>query len=195
MTLSAILGIINNSVLRKVFIIWMKGIGGSMDITKKSTKLYRRRFVPDETIYLKDDIILSQENNLIITKWNTLKPRCDIAGGISAYYIDKGIKVSRVHNCENQLVYWYCDIINTIYEEETNSYIFEDLLIDVIVYENGMVHVVDLDEVGDLLENNQLETKKISNALHIVSALLQQIYSGNFSIYQKPILCYCEEKK
>lgn len=186
---------INNSVLRKVFIIWMKGIGGSMDITKKTTKLYRRRFVPKETIYLKDDIILSQESNLIITKWNTLKPRCDIAGGISAYYIDKGIKVSRVHNCENQLVYWYCDIINTIYEVETNSYIFEDLLIDVIVYENGMVHVVDLDEVGDLLENNQLETKKISNALHIVNALLQQIYSGNFSIYQEAILCYCEGKK
>ena len=58
-------------------------------------KLYRKRYFPDELIYLKDDLVLHTETNLIITKWNTLIPRADIAYGISAYLIDKNIKISK----------------------------------------------------------------------------------------------------
>ena len=31
--------------------------------------LYRKRFIPDDFVHLKDDIILSMDENLIITKW------------------------------------------------------------------------------------------------------------------------------
>lgn len=43
-------------------------------------KLFRRRFIPEEIVELKDDKILSMDknNNIIITKWNVLKPRNDI---------------------------------------------------------------------------------------------------------------------
>ena len=34
-------------------------------------KIYRRRMIPDECILLKDDIILEQTKDLIVTKWNT----------------------------------------------------------------------------------------------------------------------------
>ena len=32
-------------------------------------RLFRRRFIPDENIELKDDMILALEPNLIITSW------------------------------------------------------------------------------------------------------------------------------
>ena len=115
-------------------------------------RLFRRRFIPDENIELKDDMILALEPNLIITSWNVLKPRRDISRGVSAYFIDKGIKVSKVFDNAGQMVYWYCDIIETHYDEKENIYTFNDLLIDVIVYPDGQVEVLDMDEFADAME-------------------------------------------
>jgi hypothetical protein len=36
--------------------------------------LYRKRFIPEELTLLKDDIILQNDKDLIITKWVTLHP-------------------------------------------------------------------------------------------------------------------------
>lgn len=44
--------------------------------------LYRRRYMPDETVELKDDLILYRDDNILVTKWNILKPRKDIDHGI-----------------------------------------------------------------------------------------------------------------
>lgn len=119
-------------------------------------RLFRRRFIPDENIELKDDMILALEPNLIITSWNVLKPRRDISRGVSAYFIDKGIKVSKVFDNAGQMVYWYCDIIETHYDEKENTYTFNDLLIDVVVYPDGQVEVLDMDEFADAMEQGIL---------------------------------------
>lgn len=37
--------------------------------------LYRRRIIPDECILLKDDIILSCDEEHIVTSWQTLRPK------------------------------------------------------------------------------------------------------------------------
>ena len=66
-------------------------------------QLFRRRYIPDEIKELKDDIVLSVTDDMILTKWNVLKPRKDIARGVSAYFIDKGIKVSKVYDSEEIL--------------------------------------------------------------------------------------------
>lgn len=142
--------------------------------------LYRKRYIPNEIIHLKDDKILIHEKNLIITKWNTLKPRNDIDHGISAYFIDKGIKVSKIFDKNSSIVYWYCDIIHVNEDFENHSIIFEDLLVDVIIYENGTVKILDLDELADALEKNLIKTQTVTEALRILNKLLEIIYSGNF---------------
>ena len=38
-------------------------------------RLFRRRFLPDEVTELKDDTVLFLSDDLILTKWNVLKPR------------------------------------------------------------------------------------------------------------------------
>ena len=49
----------------------------------KKPVLFRKRYIPSEIVELKDDIILYRDDSMLITRWTTLKPRHDIAGGIS----------------------------------------------------------------------------------------------------------------
>ena len=146
-------------------------------------RLFRRRFIPDENIELKDDMILALEPNLIITSWNVLKPRRDISRGVSVYFIDKGIKVSKVFDNAGQMVYWYCDIIETHYDEKENIYTFNDLLIDVIVYPDGQVEVLDMDEFADAMEQGILSVGTIAHAMRATDDLLHTIYAGEFEKY------------
>ena len=146
-------------------------------------RLFRRRFIPDESIELKDDMILALEPNLIITSWNVLKPRRDISRGVSAYFIDKGIKVSKVFDNAGQMVYWYCDIIETHYDEKENIYTFNDLLIDLVVYPDGQVEVLDMDEFADAMEQGILSVGTIAHAMRATDDLLHTIYAGEFEKY------------
>lgn len=144
-------------------------------------KLYRRRFMPNETIYLKDDKIIYHNEEVLITKWFVFRPKENFDHGISCYFMKKGFKISKFLNEKNELVYYYCDIIDTMYNKEENSYIFSDLLADVIVYENGFVKVVDLAELADCLESGMISEKNVKDALRRLDTLLQIIYSNGFT--------------
>ena len=149
--------------------------------------LYRRRFIPNELVHLKDDIILVMEKDLIITKWVTLHPRKDIARGISAYYTDKGFKVSKIYDKNNKIVYWYCDIIQIKNDPEKNTVIIEDLLIDVILYEDGTMRILDIDELCDALDQEMITQAEATLALRTLDHLLKIIYEGHFDTLKAPI--------
>lgn len=148
--------------------------------------LYRRRFIPDELIHLKDDIILVMESDLIITKWITLHPRKDIARGISAFYLEKGYKVSKIYDKNDHVVYWYCDIIQVKKDTEKNTVIIEDLLTDVVLYEDG-IRILDLDELAEALDKKLITQAEAALALRTLDALLKTIYSGNFASLQEAV--------
>ena len=142
-------------------------------------KLYRRRFIPDELKLLADDKIVYFDDDLIITSWNTLKPRSDFAYGVSAYYRKEGFKISYHYGADGTFTRWYCDIVA---ESETeDGLIFSDLLIDVVILPNGTVHVVDLDEAADALEQGLITSDMLASALRSTNNLLAYIYRGRFS--------------
>jgi predicted RNA-binding protein associated with RNAse of E/G family len=149
--------------------------------------LFRKRFIPNELIPLKNDIILVHEKNLIITKWLTLHPRTDIAHGISAFYMDKGYKISKIYNKHDQVVYWYCDIIQTKNDPIKNTVLFEDLLIDVILYEDGRMRIVDLDELCEALRLKLISQAEVIYALQALNSLLEIIYQGHINTLQAPV--------
>ena len=70
--------------------------------TMNNIKLYRKRLIPAECIYLKDDILLYLDDSKIITKWNAIRPRADLDHGYSYYILDKGIKLSKFYNSKNE---------------------------------------------------------------------------------------------
>jgi protein associated with RNAse G/E len=151
----------------------------------ESRKLYRKRYFPDEIVYLKDDVILQYEENLIITKWKSLHPRPDVAGGVSAYVMDKNWKISKMFDERKHLVRWYCDILTA--DKSGDKIVFTDLLIDVIVTPDGVVHVVDMDELGDYIKNGTIDADTACVALHAANELLEAIESGEFERYQELI--------
>ena len=154
----------------------------------KKPVLYRKRIIPQELTNLKNDEILFFDNNKIITKWQTLKPRADFARGCSCYFLDKGFKVSKFMDSQNNCIYYYCDIIETEYHKQPeHTYIFHDLLVDVIVYPNGFVKVMDLAEIPEALDKNLLDIKLAKKALQRTDSLLQIIYGGQFELLTKEL--------
>jgi len=157
-------------------------------MNKNVPRLFRRRFIPNEKVFLKDDEIIELNNDIIITKWKVLKKRSDFSSGVSCYFLKDNIKVSKFIDENNNLLYWYCDIIDWEYDKVDNVYIFNDLLIDIIVYKDGFVKVVDLGEVSSALEKGFIDVGLAKKALNTADSLLNVIYNGKFDLYINYIL-------
>lgn len=153
----------------------------------KYPTLYRRRIIPDECIRLKDDVIIECNEDIILTKWDALKPKKDLHHGYSCYFLKQGFKVSKFYHEDGSLLYWYCDIVEYTYDQETDSLVSLDLLADVIVYPDGFVKVMDLDELVTSLESGALQGDLLKKCLLRLNRLLQIIYNGNFHVLQQYI--------
>lgn len=149
--------------------------------------LYRKRIIPDEIVLLDKDEILYSNDSYIVTKWNAIKPKKVLHHGCSCYFLEDGFKVSKFYREDGSLIYWYCDIISYDYDAEKNSYVFTDLLADVLIYPNNDVRVVDVDEIADALEAGTLKVEEMIPALRSLDKLLKIIYSGEFSKIQDRI--------
>ena len=149
--------------------------------------LYRRRLIPDEIVHLKDDVVLYHDDTVIITKWKTIKPRKDMDHGFSAYLLKEGIKVSKFYRADNSLLYWYCDIVDYDYDEENNSYTSTDLLTDVVLYPDGQIRVLDLDELAEASVKDMITKDQLHSALVRTDKLLNTMYQKTFDQYTKLI--------
>ena len=149
--------------------------------------LYRKRIIPDECVLLKDDIIISCDEDRIVTKWNALHPKKDLHHGASCYFLKEGFKVSKFCKEDDSLMYWYCDIVDFHYEKMTNELIVTDLLADVIIYPDGFVKVVDIDEMVEALESRSISLDTLKTSLVNLDRLLGIIYSKNFDSLTKYI--------
>jgi len=149
--------------------------------------LYRKRIIPEEIVLLdKDEIIYADEGH-IVTLWDTIRPKKILHHGCSCYFLEEGFKVSKFYREDGSLIYWYCDIIRYDYNSEDNSYVFTDLLADVLVYPDGQVQVVDVGEIADALSDKTLSLEEMIPALRSLDKLLNIIYSGHFSEIQYKI--------
>lgn len=149
--------------------------------------LYRKRIIPDECVLLKEDKILHRDEQTIVTGWNTLKPRKDLHHGYSCYFFKEGYKVSKFYREDNSLLYWYCDIVEYDYHPDTDTYIVTDLLADVIIYPDGFVKVVDIDELVTALNEKLISEDTLKKSLLCLNNLLEIIYSGTFDKLKAPI--------
>lgn len=150
-------------------------------------KLYRRRLIPDECVPLLQDIILRYENDVLVTSWRTIRPKKEMDHGYSCYYLNEGYKVSKFCRADHTLLYYYCDIISPRYEENTNSLTVTDLLVDVIVFPDASVRVVDVDELVTALNDGRLTLDQLKEALQSLSRLLSQIYAGRLEDLLSPL--------
>lgn len=152
----------------------------------KDFKIYRRRYIPNECIPLNSDLIYYISNELILTKWTTIKPRNDIGFGFSAYYKNLGIKVSKFFSPENKFLYWYNDISELSFNGKDIN--FTDLLIDVVIYPDLSYKVIDLDEFATAIKEGFITKEQEIRALTSLNHLLNLIYNNEYKNLQSPIL-------
>lgn len=140
--------------------------------------LYRKRLIPNECIRLDQDEVLFRNDQVLVTRWHTIRPKKELDHGVSCFLLDKGWKISQFLNRKDELICWYCDIIEHTYEAKTDTYVFTDLLADVLLYPSGAIRVVDLDEIADALEQQLLEQNQVCLCMRRLDALLRDIYAG-----------------
>lgn len=155
--------------------------------------IYRKRYIPDECVPLKDDRILYQDNHLLITRWTTLKPRSDFKYGYSCYFLDDGCKISRFYRADNSLLYWYCDIVDYEYREADKSLIVTDLLADMIITADNTSQILDLDELVTARNRNLITEPQLLQILKHLSDLSKIVYSGRLNRYAEKLLKYSEK--
>lgn len=144
-------------------------------------KLFRKRLIPDECVPLKDDEILYMDEDIIVTKWKTLKPRKDFHHGYSCYFLKKGYKVSRFLREDDSLVYWYCDIVTYLWDRTDNALTVTDLLADVIVEPDGKMNVIDIDELCEAKEKLLITDEQFFISVKQLGTLVSTIQNNNFN--------------
>ncbi|MBU5463513.1 DUF402 domain-containing protein [Anaerotignum sp. MSJ-24] len=142
--------------------------------------VYRKRYIPDEIKSLEKDEILYMSDDVIVTKWDTFRPKKNFSNGISCTFVNKGFKISKFMDNNGKLVYYYCDIIHSDYYKDENKWIFTDLLADVKIYPDGRTEIIDLDEVSEALKSGIISTETVCELMENLNSLLGIIYSGEW---------------
>lgn len=143
-------------------------------------KILRRRFIPDEIVDISKDEVLYSDSEMLVTRWEAIKPRKDIKGGISFAFLNKGYKISKFYDHSGNFRYWYCDIINYEYDKEEDKYTLIDLLVDVKLSPEGKSEIMDLDELAFALDKGIVDKEITVSALKKLSDLLKIIDAGDF---------------
>ena len=91
-----------------------------------------------------------------------------------------GKRISKFMKDNGETVYYYCDIINSEYQKEKNTWIFTDLLVDVKIYPSGFVEVVDVGEVAEALDSGLINEETVKELLVKLDKLLEIVYSGKW---------------
>ena len=149
--------------------------------------LYRKRLIPDECVLLKDDIIVEMDEDHILTRWNTLKPKKTLHHGDSCYYLNKGIKVSRFYTEDDILICWYCDIVSYEWNNEKTSLLTTDLLLDILVYPDGSFKLLDMDELAEARARKLIPDTLLQSSLLTADRLLNEIYDNKFHEIYTPV--------
>ena len=142
--------------------------------------ILRKRLIPLETVNLESDIMLYRDDFLLITKWQTIRPKTDFSHGISYYFLDKSYKISRFYGHDGSFLYWYCDMIEVNYDEKTDTFLMLDLLLDIKIYPDGHVEILDEDELNEAFEKNLITEDQFASSKKTTSLLKSAVESRTF---------------
>ena len=140
----------------------------------------RRRYIPNEIVDISGDELLFRSDDLLITRWTAIKPRPDFYGGISFAFLERGYKLGRFYDKDGKFLYWYCDIIEVLYDASSDTYTMNDLLLDIKIFPDGRVILLDAEELAQAIEEGLVTTQQACMSLRTLDGLLKMIYSGNF---------------
>lgn len=161
--------------------MWANSLPASeMEINMMKPKIFRRRYIPFETVDISGDELVFRDSEILVTRWKAIKPRGDFDGGISCTFLGKGYKISRFYGHTGEFLYWYVDIVDIEYDKDKDTYIMKDLLVDVKLMTDGELRVLDVDELAEALEKGIITTEQACLALRKLNEILKMIHDKQF---------------
>lgn len=151
-------------------------------------RILRIRYIPQETIDISSDKIHFRDDRYLITSWKPVRPRPDIESGISCIFLEEGWKISAIINYEGLIEYWYCDIIDIRYDSDSDTLYLHDLLVDIIIRNDGRAEVVDLDELAEAFGQGLITKEQLFGALKKTDSLLRMIYGMDIPAHVTQII-------
>lgn len=138
-------------------------------------RIYRKRYIPDEIVDISDDKMLRFENNILVTKWNTIKPRNDFSWGVSFAYLEEGYKISRFYNEKDEFLFWYIDFVEAHWNQNSDELTLIDLLVDVKIFPDGSWRVLDREELEDCKEKEKITLEQYKKALRSLEKIINML--------------------
>lgn len=140
----------------------------------------RKRYIPWEVTDISGDKLLFRSDELLVTEWTPLKPRSDFSRGVSYTFLKEGYKLGKFFDAQDNFLYWYCDIIDVLYDAGSDTFTINDLLLDIKIKPDGRVVVLDAGELADALAQGLVSAEQACRALKTMDKLLDMIYGGRF---------------
>ncbi|MBR0090520.1 MAG: DUF402 domain-containing protein [Lachnospiraceae bacterium] len=146
----------------------------------------RVRLIPQESILLKDDVILYRDDEQIITSWDAFRKRPELVRGLSVYYLKEHLKLSKVFH-EDHDFHWYIDLADYYFTEDGKELVMTDLLADVAITRDGKIRVLDLGELADAHSEGLISDALLKKSLYTLDRLLRELYQDGVARLAAPL--------
>ncbi|MCO4784022.1 MAG: DUF402 domain-containing protein [Candidatus Cloacimonetes bacterium] len=104
----------------------------------------------------------------------------NIASAISIISVKHGVQISKKFDKDNQFCYWYCDMIKTKWTPKSGCFEITDLLVDVVIFPDNELRVIDLDEFIQAKEDHLIHLDDFQWAHNAVLNLMDRALLGDF---------------
>lgn len=134
----------------------------------------------EQYINLKVDWVQTNESahQFLHLDENTLVEYSNEADFIIVYFIDKGLQLSLNAKTKSKYPWWVIDVVD-ITEIQPEIYCSSDLFIDIIVFEDGKYHVLDIDEFETAIQKDILTNEQVSKALKAFHTAISDLNGPN----------------
>jgi uncharacterized protein len=95
---------------------------------------------------------------------------------------DSKYALTTMFNRKYEVIQWYFDICNGNRVNETGIPYYDDLYLDVVVLPSGEIILLDEDELGDALKNNEITKEEYDLAHYEAEKLIDSIKNGNSNL-------------
>ena len=135
-------------------------------------KIIKHKLCPYESQDITNDHWHHISEDLLISTWNPVESEMQVASVLSIFELSKGVQISKKFNAQGQLKYWYCDLIAARYEDEALH--ITDLILDLVIFPDGVLQVIDVSEYQKYTPQSPWETKVLKEAPKNLSYLMRR---------------------
>lgn len=144
------------------------------------SKRYKMKLTSNKLEDISDDKVLFQNDEIMVTDFSPKSSSMGTSRVLSFCLFKNNWQISANFDQEGHFRYWYCDIVDYSVNRENNSLTITDLAADVAVFPDNYVSVMDLDELGELIDTESISKEMSVKALKSAQALLKLVYDGQF---------------